>query len=93
MLRVGILGMGGMGWFHTSRYLRLPDVNIVAIADIVPERLRTENFVQMNINAGEIDFDDSSIERYPDARSLISKAKVDVVESQWHSQFQTRTEW
>ena len=80
MLRVGILGMGGMGWFHTSRYLRLPDVSLVAIADVTPERLQAENFVQMNIDAGKIVFDSSTLRRYSDPNSLLRDTEIDVID-------------
>ncbi len=80
MLKVGILGMGGMGWFHTSRYMQLPDVKLVAIADIVPERLDAEKMVKMNINAGDVAFDASILARYKDAETLIREADVDVVD-------------
>lgn len=37
-IRVGIIGAGGISRAHTMAYKRLPDVEIVAIADIMPER-------------------------------------------------------
>lgn len=80
MLRIGIVGMGGMGWFHTSRYLQLDDVKLTAIADIVPERLNAQNEVKMNIDAGDIAFDPSDLARYPDANQLIRHAEIDVVD-------------
>ena len=49
MVTVGILGMGMMGWFHTSQYLKLPNAQLAAIADITPERLEAENAVVGNI--------------------------------------------
>ena len=39
MLKVGILGMGMMGWFHASRHVQNPDTELIAIADSTPERL------------------------------------------------------
>ncbi|MGC9349181.1 MAG: Gfo/Idh/MocA family protein [Anaerolineae bacterium] len=80
MLKVGILGMGGMGWFHTARYLQLPDARLSAIADIVPERLEAREAVQINISDGGIDLDFSNVARYGEAMDLIEDADVDVID-------------
>ncbi|MHB8629065.1 MAG: Gfo/Idh/MocA family protein [Aggregatilineales bacterium] len=37
-VRIGIIGAGGIARSHAMAYNRVPDVEIVAIADIVPER-------------------------------------------------------
>ena len=80
MLKVGILGMGGMGWFHAQRYLHLPNVQIVALADVVPERLQAREAVQINIENQSQPFDFSDVARYPNAAALIAEADVDMVD-------------
>jgi predicted dehydrogenase len=40
-VRIGIIGAGGIARSHIMAYQRLPDVEIVAIADIVPGRAET----------------------------------------------------
>ncbi|MGC9522114.1 MAG: Gfo/Idh/MocA family protein [Anaerolineae bacterium] len=80
MIKIGIVGMGGMGWFHAARYLQLPNAKITAIADIVPERLEAKEAVQINIAQGEQDFDFSDVARYSEGNDLIEKADVDVVD-------------
>jgi predicted dehydrogenase len=80
MLKVGLVGMGGMGWFHARRYLQLPNVQIAAIADIIPERLEAKEAVQINIAAGEESFDFSQVARYGEGMDLIKQADVDVVD-------------
>ncbi len=80
MLKVGILGMGGMGWHHARRYARLPNARIVAIADVVPERLEAKEAVSINLAGGEGVFDFSSVARYPEAGQLIADADVDIVD-------------
>ena len=52
MLKVGILGMGMMGWFHASRYSQVPGAKLVAIADSRPERLEASEAVIGNIPDG-----------------------------------------
>ncbi|MBW7460617.1 Gfo/Idh/MocA family oxidoreductase, partial [Paenibacillus sepulcri] len=35
-VRIGIIGSGGIAHAHVSQYKKLPDVEIVAVADVVP---------------------------------------------------------
>ncbi len=37
-LRVGVVGIGYLGRYHVEKYAALPEVEIVGLADIVPER-------------------------------------------------------
>ena len=38
MLRVGVVGVGRLGRFHAQKYLNLPDVEVVGVADISHRR-------------------------------------------------------
>lgn len=80
MLKIGILGMGGMGWFHTSRLVQLPKARLAAIADIRPERLEAKHAVAINIanDSGPVDL--SNVARYSDSSRLIAEADVDVID-------------
>lgn len=80
MLKVGIVGMGGMGWFHAARHLKLSGAKLAAIADLVPERLEPRGAVQFNIESGGTTFDFSQVVRYDEASTLIAEADVDVVD-------------
>ena len=37
-LRVGIIGTGGIAHAHMTSYLKMPDVELVAAAEIIPGR-------------------------------------------------------
>jgi len=80
MTKIGIVGMGGMGWFHASRYFQIPGAQVIAIADVRPERLEAREAVQINIEnkAGPPDL--SAVERFPEGRQLIAEAEVDIVD-------------
>ncbi len=80
MTRIGIVGMGGMGWFHASRYYQIPGAELAAIADVRPDRLEAKNAVQINIEnrAGPPDL--SAVQRFSEGRQLIAKADVDIVD-------------
>ena len=80
MIKVGIVGMGGMGWFHASKIVQMPNARLVAIADINAERLEAKHAVQINIAGDQAPLDFSTVERYADAGELITSARVDVVE-------------
>jgi predicted dehydrogenase len=80
MIRVGMIGMGGMGWFHASRFFQISGVQLVAIADIRPERLEAKNAPQINIENRVSAPDLSAVQRYPDADRLIAGAEVDLID-------------
>ncbi len=80
MIKVGMVGMGGMGWFHVSKLCQMPNVQIVALADITPERLEAKNAVQINIAGDNKPVDLSAVARYTDASRLIAEADVDVID-------------
>ncbi len=80
MLKIGILGMGGMGWHHARRYFQVPNARIVAMADIVPERLETKEAVSINLAADGKALDFSQVARYPGAAQLLAAADVDMVD-------------
>ena len=49
-LRVAIIGCGGIAQTHLKSYLSIPDVEIVAGVDIVPDRLKVMQ-EQWNVKA------------------------------------------
>jgi len=80
MLRVGILGMGMMGWFHATRYAQLPNVKLVAIADSTSERLEAKEAVAGNMANAAGATDLAALARYTDAGALIADAQVDIID-------------
>ena len=43
-IKIGIIGSGGIAQAHAKAYLKMPDVEVVAVADVVPGK--AEEFVQ-----------------------------------------------
>ena len=39
-LNVGVVGTGYFGKFHAEKYTQIPEVNLVGVLDINPERAR-----------------------------------------------------
>jgi predicted dehydrogenase len=39
-LKVGVVGVGYFGWFHTEKYARIPSVDLVGVVDINGDRAR-----------------------------------------------------
>ncbi|MBR3991087.1 MAG: Gfo/Idh/MocA family oxidoreductase [Clostridia bacterium] len=68
-LRIGIIGTGGISWCHFYNYLKMPDVEIVAIADLIPERAieRKEQFGLDNVRI------------YPSHKELLDNEELDGV--------------
>lgn len=80
MLKVGIVGMGGMGRHHARRYPQLAEAQITAIADIVPERLEAGATVQTNLSGAGAASDFDKVVRFGEGLELIENADVDVVD-------------
>ena len=80
MTRIGIVGMGGMGWFHASRYFQIPGAELVAIADIRSDRLEAKNAVQINIENSVSLPDLSLVQRFAEGNQLIKEANVDIID-------------
>ena len=68
-VKVGIIGTGWIAEAHVANYLRCPDVEIVAAADLVPGK--AEKFCKANGIEG--------IRLYPDHKSMIDAEELDAV--------------
>lgn len=55
-IRVGIIGSGGIAGGHARSYKEIPGVDIVAVADIIPDR--AQQFIQAHELEGAQAFDD-----------------------------------
>ncbi len=80
MLKIAILGMGGMGWFHASKFFQMPNTKLVAIADITPERLEAKHAVQINIAGEDRPVDLASVARFADGGDMIRQSGADVID-------------
>ena len=79
-VRIGLLGVGGIGYAHLGMWTSLPSAEVVAVCDIVPERADngakkgTENYAQKEVGyKGEI-------EAYYDLAEMLKKADIDAVD-------------
>lgn len=68
-VKIGIIGTGWIAEAHVENYLRCPDVEIVAAADLVPGK--AEKFCKANGIDG--------IRLYPDHKSMIDAEELDAV--------------
>lgn len=75
MQRVAIIGLGGIGRYHLSRYRLLPDIQVVAVADIRSEEIRSD--VRLR-ELFEISWDD--VRWYNSYPELLAQEKVDFVD-------------
>jgi len=79
MVKVGIVGMGGMGRRHLSVYAGLHSADVTALADIDEERLTAGVTAEgINVGAGVVDPDKQSL--YIDPEELINDPDVEVVD-------------
>ena len=68
-LRIGIIGTGWIAEAHVESYLKQPDVEIVAMADLIPGK--AEKFAEYYGMTG--------VNFYPDHKSMLEREKLDAV--------------
>lgn len=75
MLRVGIVGLGGMGRGRLAYYAQMADARVEAIADVRAEALRADRSLDafLRVRPGEVRW-------YQDARELVSSDGLDMVD-------------
>ena len=70
-LKVGIIGTGWIAEAHIQQYVKFPDVEIVAMADLIPGKCQA--FCEkMGVDYTNINF-------YPDHKSMLENEKLDAV--------------
>src|SRR5690606_10030378 len=79
-INVGVIGANGMGWSDARSFMKIPEVNIVAIAD-VDENVIAKRVQEMKEAGGKL-------ETYVDYRRLLDNKDIDVViigtPDHWH---------
>ena len=70
-LRVGIIGTGWIAESHIRQYVKFPDVEVVAMADLIPGKC--QKFCE------KMDVDYTNIHFYPDHKSMLENEKLDAV--------------
>ncbi len=80
-IRIGIVGVGGMGTFHFRNYSRIAGAEVVALCDIDPKKI-SGDFSGININIGDAsaDVDITKLKMYSDADLLFQDPDVDVID-------------
>lgn len=80
-IKVGVVGLGMMGWTHLDVYAGLDGVEVVAVADRDEDRLSGKVRPGGNIEGqAQGGFDISKVKGYTDAAELIADPNVDVVD-------------
>jgi len=81
MVRVGILGLGGMGNMHFGCYESVHGAQVVAIADVQEERLRPgESSLEINVGEGGASIDPERHRLYTSADDLVADLDVDMLD-------------
>ncbi|MEM9414712.1 MAG: Gfo/Idh/MocA family oxidoreductase [Planctomycetota bacterium] len=80
-IKVGVVGLGMMGWTHLDVYAKMEGVEVVAVADRDEDRLSGKIRPGGNIEGqAQGGFDVSKVKGYTDAADLIADPNVDVVD-------------
>ncbi|MDD6682680.1 MAG: Gfo/Idh/MocA family oxidoreductase [Clostridiales bacterium] len=70
-LKVGIIGTGWIAEAHIQQYVKFPDVEVVAMADLIPGKCQA--FCE------KMGVDYTNIHFYPDHKSMLENEKLDAV--------------
>ena len=66
-VRIGVIGVGSIGTVHTKAYAKVPDAEVVAMCDILPDRLKAK--------AAEFGI----AKTYTDYKKLLADKQIDAV--------------
>jgi len=81
MVKVGIIGLGGMGNMHLGCYSAVHDAEVVAVADINEDKLHPgETSQEINIGEGKGRIDPDRQSLYTDAEDLLADDNVEMVD-------------
>ena len=81
MVKVGIIGLGGMGNMHFGVHEGMAGAQVVALADIEEERLQPGgSSLEINIGGGGAVIDPERHKTYTDAADLINDPDVELVD-------------
>ncbi len=81
MTRVGIIGIGFMGWIHWLAYHRLSDVRVTAISETIPKRLAGDwRDIKGNFGPPGEQVDLTGIGAYANLDDLLRDSNVDLVD-------------
>jgi predicted dehydrogenase len=92
MIKVGVIGLGMMGTTHLDVYSKRGDVEVLAVSDVIPERLEGKEIAAGNIEGqAQGGFDFSRVRKYPEGKLLIADDDVELVDiclwTQLHSEY------
>jgi len=79
-LKIGVVGMGGMGNFHFRTYAGIKGAKVVAICDIDPKKISGKGGVEINIGGGGKGSGFVGVKKYSDYRELIADPEIEVVD-------------
>jgi predicted dehydrogenase len=81
-LRVGIAGIGFMGWIHYLAYRRMPGVTIAAICTRDKKKLNGDwRSIHGNFGPAGEKVDVSGMKRYSDLRDLLADPEIDLIDN------------
>jgi predicted dehydrogenase len=81
MVKVGVIGIGGMGTTHLDAYAKIAEVQVVAVADLIEERRAGRRSAKGNIKGqAEGGHDFSTFAQFGDGHELIADPTVELVD-------------
>lgn len=79
-MRIGVLGLGFMGWTHIQALAQIPDAKVVAVMSRQESRLAgdlSDSQGNLGTSGGQMDF--SNLRKYRDVDTLLADPDIDAV--------------
>lgn len=81
MMKVGIAGVGFMGWIHYLAYRKVPGVTVAALCDKVPKRLAGDwTDIKGNFGPPGEQIDVSGMQTYTELEQLVADPNLDLID-------------
>ena len=90
MVKVGIAGIGFMGWIHYLAYKRVPEVTLAAVCEQDPTRLSGDwRTIKGNFGPPGEMVDLAAVAKYTELKKLVADPNLDVIDiclpPSWHA--------
>lgn len=79
-VKVGVIGIGGMGGVHLGAYSNNPQAEVVAICDIDPAKLEGSGNTEFNLGSGDNTLDLTNLKKYSSYEDLINDPEIALVD-------------
>jgi len=79
-IKVGVVGIGGMGNMHLGCYANNPDAEVVAICDVDEKKLQGASQTELNIGTASGGVDVASLKKFTSFEEMAADPDIDLID-------------